>query len=674
MKHLDFEGISVSHIQTPFDEYDFHVKNLAVDLKDGVRLSRMIDAVTSYRSSNLLSLMRLPASTRQHRVYNVDLALSALKHLGVPHISDITTAHIVAAHQPRILQLIWSIILYFDIPQFKNEINEYKASRLIQGYARRYLGVRSYRTAHHGIIIFQSLCRGFQVRSAVRAMKDAILLIQRVWRGHHAKRMYEVKMRLIVTIQRICRHRHAIRVGASIAIQRIWRGYICKNDFACYMKDVIIVQSVSRRFIVMNHTAMLRRMHAASTDIQRLWRGYRERINFGCDLLDIIIVQSICRRFLAIIRSQAQSTARASAAIAIQRVWRGYNAMKFYGFDLLDIITAQSVCRRFIAQRKLTRFRASRKIQSFVRMRIAMRKYSTYRRAIFTIQTHTRRLIASNYARDRITNIIDLQRVCRGWLCRKQCLIKVAQVLICRETSPTLPHSIQVDADGAAAVDGIKSSCIERDMLGSSAILNCSSSSDDGEEIDFTSRHAPKKQRVRVVKIEEPSPSSPHVTKVDDGDDDVSFVKVRESPPSLSCSSSDDGEEVYFTSRHAPKAQRFRVAKIVDSICDESKHRAADVHLQNYSNDNDLRMHSSKESDVMPKNDTLHDPSSGDDSSVLLRKQNAALVLIQAGWRRAIASKTLLRKRRTKRWTTNASEVAERGTSNNYSSYSLLHD
>lgn len=37
-RHLSLLGLPVNHVQTPFDEFDFAVTNLAVDLQCGVRL------------------------------------------------------------------------------------------------------------------------------------------------------------------------------------------------------------------------------------------------------------------------------------------------------------------------------------------------------------------------------------------------------------------------------------------------------------------------------------------------------------------------------------------------------------------------------------------------------------------------------------------------------------
>ena len=38
-KHMAYLGYSVSHTQMPIDEYDFAVTNLAVDLRDGMKLA-----------------------------------------------------------------------------------------------------------------------------------------------------------------------------------------------------------------------------------------------------------------------------------------------------------------------------------------------------------------------------------------------------------------------------------------------------------------------------------------------------------------------------------------------------------------------------------------------------------------------------------------------------------
>lgn len=112
INHMAHLGITVSHVQNPLDEYEYYIKNLSIDLKDGVRLAKMMEILTGRL---ILNKMRLPAVSRSNKIHNVGEVLSALHEEGVPNIDDVTAAHIVDAHQPRILQLLWSAIVHFQL-------------------------------------------------------------------------------------------------------------------------------------------------------------------------------------------------------------------------------------------------------------------------------------------------------------------------------------------------------------------------------------------------------------------------------------------------------------------------------------------------------------------------------------------------------------------------------
>jgi abnormal spindle-like microcephaly-associated protein len=46
-RHLMFMGYSVACKQTPLDEYRFAVDNLSQDLRDGVRIGRLVESYTN---------------------------------------------------------------------------------------------------------------------------------------------------------------------------------------------------------------------------------------------------------------------------------------------------------------------------------------------------------------------------------------------------------------------------------------------------------------------------------------------------------------------------------------------------------------------------------------------------------------------------------------------------
>ncbi|XP_042664025.1 abnormal spindle-like microcephaly-associated protein [Tyto alba] len=121
-RHLGFLGLPVSHIQTPLDEFDFAVTNLAVDLQCGIRLVRTMELLT--KNWNLSKQLRVPAVSRLQKMHNVDIALNVLKERGI-HLKDETGASIdsrdiVDRHRERTLALLWKIVFAFQVDIFLN--------------------------------------------------------------------------------------------------------------------------------------------------------------------------------------------------------------------------------------------------------------------------------------------------------------------------------------------------------------------------------------------------------------------------------------------------------------------------------------------------------------------------------------------------------------------------
>ncbi|NWU02343.1 ASPM protein, partial [Urocynchramus pylzowi] len=121
-RHLGFLGLPVSHVQTPLDEFDFAVTNLAVDLQCGIRLVRTVELLT--KNWNLSKQLRVPAISRLQKMHNVDIVLNVLKERGV-HLKDETGASIdsrdiVDRHRERTLALLWKIVFAFQVDVFLN--------------------------------------------------------------------------------------------------------------------------------------------------------------------------------------------------------------------------------------------------------------------------------------------------------------------------------------------------------------------------------------------------------------------------------------------------------------------------------------------------------------------------------------------------------------------------
>ncbi|XP_063796189.1 abnormal spindle-like microcephaly-associated protein [Pseudophryne corroboree] len=139
-RHLSYLGLPVCHTQTPLDEFDFAVTNLAVDLQCGVRLVRTMELLTE--NWNLSKKLRVPAISRLQKMHNVEVALQVLTNRGA-QIKDergtfITSKDIVDRHRERTLALLWNIVFTFQvnlllhIDHLKEEIQFLKHSYNIQ--------------------------------------------------------------------------------------------------------------------------------------------------------------------------------------------------------------------------------------------------------------------------------------------------------------------------------------------------------------------------------------------------------------------------------------------------------------------------------------------------------------------------------------------------------------
>ncbi|KAF9099502.1 hypothetical protein BGX23_001647 [Mortierella sp. AD031] len=117
IRHLVFMGYSVLHTQVPLDEFDFTVKNLAVDLRDGVRLCRLIDL--HFPELNLGLKMKFPTLSKAHMQQNVTLALNALMKQGIALEGTrggvVSSRDIVEGHREKTFGLLWKLILNWKV-------------------------------------------------------------------------------------------------------------------------------------------------------------------------------------------------------------------------------------------------------------------------------------------------------------------------------------------------------------------------------------------------------------------------------------------------------------------------------------------------------------------------------------------------------------------------------
>jgi abnormal spindle-like microcephaly-associated protein len=161
--HLNYK---VEHVQYPLEEYHYHIENIAIDLRDGIILTRLVELML-YPPSTLVAQhdetvtitmptgellastvdleqkgiwvlsqhLKLPSIGRAQKLYNVQVALAALTGVrGIPiqAVGGITSEDIVNGHREKTLSLLWSLVgkcglgTLVDWPQIVKETNRFR--------------------------------------------------------------------------------------------------------------------------------------------------------------------------------------------------------------------------------------------------------------------------------------------------------------------------------------------------------------------------------------------------------------------------------------------------------------------------------------------------------------------------------------------------------------------
>ncbi|OON18579.1 hypothetical protein X801_05565, partial [Opisthorchis viverrini] len=130
VRHLVNLGVRLEVTQTLLDEYELTVSNLAVDLRDGIRLVKLAELLLPLMPkpksrfgdhpdpATLMSLVRFPPINRLQKIHNVGLALKAFERHGRLCMADgteIDPRDIVNGHREKSLALLWCLLLRYQV-------------------------------------------------------------------------------------------------------------------------------------------------------------------------------------------------------------------------------------------------------------------------------------------------------------------------------------------------------------------------------------------------------------------------------------------------------------------------------------------------------------------------------------------------------------------------------
>ncbi|PFX15185.1 Abnormal spindle-like microcephaly-associated protein-like [Stylophora pistillata] len=441
-KHLNFLGYSVTHSQRPIDEVDYAVKNIAIDLRDGLRLTRVVELLT--HNWQLSASLRVPAISRLQKIHNVDLFINALKQRGILvggiHGGAIDARHIVDGHREKTLALLWQIIFHFQVnvllseKLLKEEIAHLESTRLlrdqltaaenwIEGDEADFVGKRRdssdlYFQSDRLRLLFKwckMVCRLYGLK--VRELGGVPLMTKASDMSYTIPDEKNVA-KIVVSIQAcaraaMTRRRFQAMRHSAVLVQSVFRGHLVRRQLRAHRQAVNCIQtrylafkkgrevlewyrslrkSVLRlqRIVLANQKKRKGRRDRAAKVGQSAWRGFAERRKFveqreACIRIQAFIRGVIQRRRFLLLRNSTVLIQRIFRALVIERKER-----KHYLHLRKCVILLQSLYRGMCDRKRVKQIRAVITIQSHVRAWQTRTRFVSMKHAATMIQANVR--------------------------------------------------------------------------------------------------------------------------------------------------------------------------------------------------------------------------------------------------------------------------------------------
>ncbi|XP_050308739.1 abnormal spindle-like microcephaly-associated protein homolog isoform X2 [Anthonomus grandis grandis] len=423
-KYLKCLGYVVTHVQQYIHEFDYAVKNLGGDLRDGVRLTRVMEIIQM--RSDLTAKLRVPAISRLQKIHNLQVVFKSLQDCGYKIQHDIGPKDIVEGHKEKNLSFLWQIIYKFEAPlmvksattiqtwfrslpvqikrdQLRREREKREnAARKIQLWYRRQKLAEKYFAL--GEFIDSYIEQRRRHRAAVK--------IQSFFRMWVCQRQFEVQYRTVTMLQAyakgwLVRNYHRQRIIACITIQKVFRGFLCRKRYLALHKSVVLVQQRFKANRLM--TIEKQRFESLREHVVKVQRRFRATRQMKLDRERYLAMKFAAIKILSWYRmcvTKKRFMQLKESTILIQKTYRAQREMKLTRLRYLALKQAAIfIQRRFRANKEikqealLRQEAAALKIQSYFKMCRLRNDFLKLKSATVTVQVRFRALIAMK--RDR---------------------------------------------------------------------------------------------------------------------------------------------------------------------------------------------------------------------------------------------------------------------------------
>lgn len=462
--------------QHPLEEYEYEISNLAVDMRDGVRLCRVVelllypqpppDSEKASKSTNQLPLssnLKLPATTQTHKLYNVSLALTALESVG-GNPRKVTAKEIIDGFREKTVGLLWGVVSRWGLELLVDWKEVKKETRRLQHRAKFFssdddeemeeltnytqllyewagsiaklhgLCIDNLTTSFSDGKVFAKIVeeyeqffpvnikrgKGASLEEKLKALGCSSYFSGLFANSENNERIFDEDF-VIAGLAYLCSRlfQWSVKERAAVTIQRAYRSHA----FRCVSRKRITLLILAHECAIVANTRI--RVTNAAITIQRAYRGYLH-LQIKRLVSGTIKVQSIMRGALARIVFKKWVT----TIIMTQRTWREIRESRFWdriGIAKESMIGLQAVARGVLLRKRLEQQNiAVKALEEWWSNRLIQRgiqtEYLALRSATIMIQKWWRVQIAVQIPRQdfrRIRNaIVNVQTISRGLLAR----------------------------------------------------------------------------------------------------------------------------------------------------------------------------------------------------------------------------------------------------------------
>jgi len=128
-------------MQYPLDDFRYTITNLAVDLRDGVRLTKLVEVLSC--KDGLSSQLRWPAIGVPQRTHNLSVILAILQAEGIsltlPNGDTVNASDIESGNREKTLFVVWGLLSrwrrfrYLENVNLSYEIHHLKKALVLRG-------------------------------------------------------------------------------------------------------------------------------------------------------------------------------------------------------------------------------------------------------------------------------------------------------------------------------------------------------------------------------------------------------------------------------------------------------------------------------------------------------------------------------------------------------------